>query len=265
MKENRSYAGIVLFVIGSVVFLTAGYMYVANNGTEAIEDVIGIGEVSDVGTASSSASNVADTSVDEDRTERDPRLASLVKKDLYGTEVGPEEYGIVDGTSVVDTRLLLPKDGWQDAGFGANGLMIRYPVEGWYVQKNDGSYVVLTTTPSGSFEGGPWAKMTFGEYTRTADQSLFDWMKVPGVHEGAEQPPSDRTTQYVTIGENMFLGSMFFEEHAKAGHQKNVYAEMGPEYVFAASLEVQGMNAGDEPSGEYDRAFYTILESLEVR
>jgi hypothetical protein len=204
--------------------------------------------------------------IEDYRKEKAEKIKKLTKKDLYGEVVGVEEYGIIDDAPTVNIDQLLPTDTWEKFLFNEMNLIFRYPSDQpkkWWVQKNgDGNHFVMTTSQSS--EPSDWAKITFGLYERTPDQSIFDWMEASLEKEGVEMPPSDRTTQYVTIGESKFLGSIFFKDHIWTG-QKNVYAELDPTLVFAASLEVQNSKPDSDLVGKFDQVFYTMLESLEVK
>ena len=207
--------------------------------------------------------------VKEYQEERNEKIKNLVKKDLYGDVVSEGEYGIVDDTSTVDVEQLLPTDEWKEFLFDEVNLVFRYPniePKEWWVQGVNGSdNFIMTTSQSGEPEtNSDWAKIKFGLYERTLEQSIFDWMESPTEKEGEEAPPSNHTVQYVLIGESNFLGSMFFKENTWTG-QKNVYAEVSETLIFAASLEIENSVSNSEFVGKFDQVFYTMLESLEVK
>jgi len=208
--------------------------------------------------------------VDSVLKEREVRLSALVRKDLLGSFVTKDQYGIVedgvDSHLVVDVGQLLKTKNWKEFGLGENGLVFKYPSEGWYIYRDTTkSRFVLTTTKTGVPEGNkPWAKIIAGEYERGGEMSLLDWMKQNSKLKSGAIPPSDMTTQYVTIGGSVFLGSIFFKDNLWFG-KKNVYAEISPVHIFAGTLEVKNMNATSENIGKFDQVFYTMMETLEVK
>lgn len=220
--------------------------------------------------------------------EKEEKIKKLLKRDLSGEIVSVNNYGIIEDMPIVNASQLLPTDTWRDYSFNFNNinLILQYPTdknEQWYTQDilNKNQFI-LTTNKAGnpanvySCHGEEqnscampdseiaWAKMTFGLYKRTATQSVFDWMQESSLKDGLDAPPFDLTVQYVMIGKSKFLGSVFFEEHTWAD-KKNVYAEISPTLIFAATLEVQNMDPSSEAIREFDQVFYTILESLEVK
>jgi hypothetical protein len=212
---------------------------------------------------------ISAVTMEEVLRQRDVKLSSLVRKNIVGSYVTQDQYGIVeDGPDVhlvVDVSQLLPKTNWKDYPLGQNGLNFKYPSTGWFVQKKAPSMFIMTTTRSGlPEEGKPWAKITIGEYSRGGKVSLLDWMKINGTMYGENVPPSDRTTQYVTIGQSIFLGSIFFKDNIWFG-KKNVYAEVSPTYIFAGTLEVANLTAFSPTLGKFDQVFYTMMETLEIK
>lgn len=237
------------------VFLIVGYRVVADTNSADDTDTYREGLTASVIALESFIEN------------RDGRAEKFDKYDLLGNITSSDEYGIVDEPLVIDAEALLSTEKWGNIDFGNNGLSMRFPLDGWYIQKNDEqntSVFVLTTTKTGKAEGGPFAKITIGEYQRSFDQTLFDWMQDPYITEEEDVPPQDKTLQYVTIGESVFLGSFFFNEPLTTGI-KNVYAEVTTTDIFAATLEVQNVMKGSKQEGVYDNIFYSILESLEVK
>ncbi len=207
--------------------------------------------------------------IDEYQKEKEEKIKKLTKKNLLDEIVGADEYGIVDDAPTVNVKQLLPTDTWQEFLFNEVSLVFKYPSDEpkeWWVQETESSnnFTMTTSESDEPSDESDWAKITVGLYERTPDQSLFDWMEAPLEKEGENVPPSDRTIQYVMIGESKFLGSVFFEGHTWAG-QKNVYAEVSPTLVFAASLEVQNSVPDSDFTGKFDQIFYTMLESLEVK
>lgn len=207
--------------------------------------------------------------VKEYQKEKEEKIKKLTKKDLLGDIVDMEKYGIVDDAPSVNVEQLLPTDEWKEFLFNEASLVFKYPndeLKEWWIQESKSSdHFIMTTSRSGESDTDPdWAKISVGLYERTADQSIFDWMESPLEKEGVLTPPSDRTVQYVTIGESKFLGSVFFKDHTWTG-QKNIYAEVSPTLVFVASLEVQNSTPDSELVGKFDRIFYTMMESLEVK
>ncbi len=210
-----------------------------------------------------------DKMIETYQKEKEENIKKLIKKDLLGEIVGTNEYGIVDDAPTVNIEQLLPTDTWQEFLFNEASLVFKYPNDEpkeWWIQESKSSdHFTITTSQYGEPGTEPdWAKVTVGLYKRTPDQSLFDWMGSPLEKEGILIPPSDRTVQYVTIGESKFLGSVFFEDHTWTG-QKNVYAEVSPTLVFAASLEVENSAQDSDFIGKFDQIFYTMMESLEVK
>jgi len=220
--------------------------------------------------------------------DKEEKIKKTIKKNLSGESVGINDYGIIEDIPVIDASQLLSTDTWEEHPFNFDdtNLVLQYPTdkdEQWYTQdiltKNQ---LVLTTNKAGNpmnvyscyaeeqnscdilDSGVAWAKMTFGLYERAADQSIFDWMQKSSLKNDLDMTLFDRTLQYVMIGESKFLGSVFFRDHTWAD-KKNVYAEVSPTLIFAASLEAQNMDSSSEIIGEFDQVFYTILESLEVK
>lgn len=202
--------------------------------------------------------------------DREIRLAALVRKDLSGSYVTKDQFGIIeDGPEshlTVDVSQLLPKNKWGIFSLNKNDLAFRYPTKGWFLQKGTTrSLFILSNTKSGLPEGNlPWAKITVGEYERKDDMPILDWMKQNAAMKNGVIPPSDLTTQYVTIGGSVFLGSIFFKDNIWFG-KKSVYAEISPTYVFAGTLEVKNMMATSSDLGKFDQIFYTMMETLEIR
>jgi hypothetical protein len=254
MKYNMK--SMVVSLTLFVALLAVGYMVVAN--TETVE--VSQGGVSE-GLVATSAR------YDDFLKDQLSRASKLQKYNLLGEIVSTDDYGIVDDSLVIDMNTLFSRDGWIDFDLGKNGIRMQYPKKGWYLQTTgaqEDPLIVLTTTKSGKVEKGVFAKVTIGVYSRTFDQTLFDWMEDPGVTNDDMLPPNDNTLQYVTVGESTFLGSVFFDEYLLTG-VKNVYAEVSSTEIFAATLEVQNVEESTDNMGVYDRIFYTILESLEVK
>ena len=208
--------------------------------------------------------------VEKYQKEKEEKIEKLIKKDLFGKIVDIEEYGIVDDAPIADIGQLLPTDEWKEFFFNEEeNLVFKYPSDEpkeWWMQESKSlDHFIITTSQSGEPDiESDWAKIYVGLYKRTADQSLFDWMGAPLEREGVPTPPSDRTVQYVTIGESKFLGSVFFKDYTWTG-QKNIYAEVSPTLVFAASLEVQNSAPDAKLVVKFDQVFYTMMESLEVK
>ncbi len=260
MKNNQNRI-IILIVLCFVGFLAVGYVFVAGSGTDVNtneEEVEMIDAKEDL-----------DLLIETYYQEREARISELVKKDLYGDIVRKDECGIVDGMAVVDVVQLLSKEDWNTFSLGNNGLVFDYPSVDWFVQteKSDkGERLVITTTPHGGIEDAkPWAQITVGEYGRTAEESLLDWLGgSEALGEGEEAPASDTTIQYIAIGESTFLGSVFFKENLWVG-EKSIYAEVSAEDIFFATLEVGNMRPDSDTLGRFEQVFYTVLESLEVK
>lgn len=235
-----------------VVFLFAGYAIVTESSF--FRDTSGQRDAN------------KDPSIEAYEKNRKERIANLTKYNLYDETVASDEYGIIDSSPSLDTNQLLSRENWTEKTLGSNNLHILVPNDGWYVQSSTSSnQIVLTTSEDGSVaEDAPWARITIGEYKRNIEQSLFEWMRDPMTQESEITPPQNKTVQYVSIGENMFLGSAFFEDNTWVG-SKNAYAEVNIDAVFAASLEVENLTPSHERLGEFDQVFYTILESLEVK
>ncbi|MCK5026941.1 MAG: hypothetical protein KAS07_00830, partial [Candidatus Pacebacteria bacterium] len=219
MKNNQNKI-IILTVLGFAIFLAGGYMFVTGIGL----NVNAVEKKGEIAAIEEDLSSLIETYYQE----MEVRIGGLVKKDLYGDVVGEDECGVVDGMAVVDVIQLLPKEDWTTFSLGNNGLVLQYPSEGWFVQTENsdkGEILTITTTQNGAIdESSPWAQITVGEYGRTAEESLLDWLKGSDVlEEGEEAPVSDTTIQYVMIGESMFLGSIFFKENIWVG-EKSVYA-----------------------------------------
>jgi len=253
MKHNTK--GALLAIVALSAFLFFGYLGVTQKGysKESVSDT-------------SVLTATAVTSLNEFYHIRNERAFALEKFDLNGEVVAPNEYGILKDELAVDSSLLLETDEWKEISFGRNGLQVKYPTDSLYVQHRSEvlGQIILTSTESGEIEEAPFTKITIGEYRRSPEQSIFAWMNDPMRVDGEEEPPADKTVQYVTIGENTFLGSVFFRENLVFG-VKNLYAEVSVDDIFAASLEVQNLEKGSAQEGEFDRIFYTILESLEVK
>ena len=192
--------------------------------------------------------------IKEYQEEKEEKIKKLTKKNLLDEIVSTDEYGIVEDAPTVNVEQLLPTDTWQEFLFDEVSLVFKYPSDEpkeWWVQETESSnnFTMTTSESDEPSDESDWAKITVGLYERTPDQSLFDWMEAPLEKEGENVPPSDQTIQYVMIGESKFLGSVFFEDHTWTG-QKNVYAEVSPTLVFAASLEVQNSALDSDFTGK---------------
>ena len=206
-NKNRT---IIIFIFGIVILLVGGYFVVSGTHERSEKESILQDEKKDTTKEGSSLETELQSLIDDHYIEREKRVSVMTKKDLLGNTVKSDEFGIVDDSPIVDISLLLPKEGWEDFSFGQIGLGVSYPIEGWYTQESAGgsvSHLIITTTESGEPEDGKaFAKITIGEYIRDFNTTIFDWMSVSESLEGEIVPPTDRTTQYVSIGDNTFLG-----------------------------------------------------------
>ena len=258
---------VILFILGLATLLVCGYFVVSKTDELSEKESVSHNEGKEI-TEEDSPATKTQSLINEYYAKREASESAMIKKDLLGNMVKSDEFGIIDDIPIVDISLLLPKENWKEFSFEKTGLAVSYPTDGWYVQEKAGrleSLLVITTTESGEPEDeNAFAKITIGEYVRDFNTTIFDWMRVSELLEGGIVPPTDRTTQYVKIGDNTFLGSVFFRENTWVG-QKNVYAEVSSLNIFAASLEVENMYPDMKEVGVFDQVFYTILESLEVK